>query len=159
MAPTLAILACLGFIALTVRADRTPAMTCWFACQRSMDNATFSTTVETDDYYTGACEDSLRLRSTFLCCEIHCPYRSDTESGLGNYLDMCNTYTNIKVPGYDELQMNLSGVDPMTVRHFDFNGINSSDTIDTLLLPSDDMYKLAFDSWVGDLQPCPSDEF
>ena len=145
MAFYLVVLACLTSLLAKVQADLQADQVCFYACQKTFTNITFSTYTQTDDYYTGYCEDDLLLLSTFLCSKTYCPSNL-IAPGLTFVTERCNANTNVDIPDYDTLQANTSHISLDSVRVFEMGEIDSTVIVDTIMLPSralfNDSYQL-----------------
>ena len=139
---------CLAWLLGSAWADLTSSQVCFYACQQTFTNITFSTYIKTDDYYTGYCKDDLKLLSTFLCAKIHCtPYQ--ITSGLAFTNDICTTYTTVDIPSYDVLNANVSHVSLESVPVLEMGPFNDTLIVDTLLLPSANLFDDSFKLWVN----------
>ena len=144
----LIILACLAWLLGIAQADLTASQVCFYACQQTFTNITFSTSVVTDDYYTGYCEDELRLLSTFLCAQIHCT-PGEIASGLVYVADLCTNYASIDIPSYNVLEANTSYVSLDSVPVLEMEPLNITLIVDTLMLPSTELFDESYQLWVS----------
>ena len=142
------ILASLAWLLGLAQADLTASQVCFYACQQTYTNITFSTYAETDDYYTGYCENNLLLLSTFLCAKVYCT-SEETVSGLAYVTDLCTTYTSVEVLSYDALEANTSHVSIKSVPLVELEPLNDTLIVDTLMLPSTELFDYSYQLWVG----------
>ncbi|MCJ1470451.1 hypothetical protein MMC07_009096 [Pseudocyphellaria aurata] len=90
------------------------AQMCVQACDGGVEYVTFGTTAQTDDYYTGFCQDTLRFESVFLCAKLHCsPWQIMT--GVPYYTKPCRTEVHVDTISYDAVIANYSDADIMAM--------------------------------------------
>lgn len=79
---------------------------CFSACGDAVGRVTFGTTVYTDDWYTGYCDDALRYESTYICAHIFCT-PEEIKSGLAANQKWCDT-VHMTILSYDAVMANYS---------------------------------------------------
>ena len=117
---------------------------CFLACQDSLGAVTFGTTVSTDDYYTGYCEDTLRFQSTYLCARERCSPQ-EIESGLKSFQETCDR-VHLTIPSYDEVIANYSAQEPPPTIAYDDA---FEESVNNTLVPNDELFYLGYRSWVS----------
>lgn len=119
------------------------AQICVTACIECFSDVTFGTTVSTDDYYTGYCQDSFRFFSGFLCAKNHCsPY--EIKTGI-EYVQASCDEVHIELPSYETVIANYTDKSVPTVG---YQEITSDQIINSTLLPTDDLFDLSYRTWV-----------
>lgn len=118
---------------------------CAAACSSSLHRVVFNTTVSTDDYYTGYCEDTLRLSSIFLCIRIHCS-QSQIDYAVNYAVESCHTEVHIETPSYQTViaafsDEALSAIPIISMKP-------SKRMVNSTVLPSEEAYRLAIKTWV-----------
>lgn len=116
---------------------------CVLACQDSLGSVTFGTTVKTDDYYTGHCEDTLRFESTYICAHKHCSPR-EIKSGL-EYLQVTCDMVHMAIPSYDEAVARYSMQETPTMAYGDV----FKDAVNNTLVPDTELFDLGYRTWVS----------
>ena len=129
---------------LSVHGHTPPAgsQICLYACQESLWEVTFGTTVSTDDYYTGYCQDTLRFSSTYLCAKQLCSPH-EIESGLEYIRHTCEE-VDLPIPSFESTIANFSDEaikDVRVVRQYE---ISAEEIINSTLLPSRELFDLAY---------------
>lgn len=119
---------------------------CAAACSSTLDSVIFNTTVSTDDYYTGYCEDTLRLSSIFFCIRIHCS-QSQIENAVDYTVEPCHTEVHIETPSYDSVMAGysdeaLSAIPVISMKP-------SEEIVNITVIPTEEAYGLAMRTWVS----------
>lgn len=129
------------------------AQTCVSACQECYDTITFGTTVETDDHYTGMCQDTLKWESTYLCAKLFCtPWQ--TKTGV-DYITMpCRTKVHIDVPLFATVIANYSDEAIQAMPLVDYTNTTTPSGIiyNSTLLPTRDLWQQEYKSIVSTYQ-------
>lgn len=139
------LLVVLSLVSLSIQGNGLPkhAQICVSACQECFDEVTFGTTVSTDDYYTGYCEDTLKFYSTFLCARSRCsPY--EIKTGIDYIRPPCDDL-GIEIPSYDAVIANYSG---QSIRSIDYEEITADEIINGTLVPTDEFFDRSYKTWV-----------
>lgn len=119
---------------------------CGAACSITLDNVIFNTTVSTDDYYTGFCEDTLRFSSIFFCIRIHCS-QSQIQTSVDYTAEPCHTEVHIETPSYDSV---MAGFSDEALSAIPVIGVEpSGETVNVTVIPSEEAYVLALKTWVS----------
>lgn len=129
--------------ALGAKWPRNPQL-CLLACQDSLGSVTFGTTTQTDDYYTGYCQDTLRFESIYLCGRQHCS-PEEIESGFESLQKTCDA-VHLKIPSYVEAMTIYSAQKKIPTIAYD-DGFE--DTINNILVPDQELFDLSYRSWVS----------
>lgn len=122
--------------------EPTKAQYCVTSCQEIYDYITFGTTVSTDDYYTGMCEDTLKWESTYLCAKLHCsPF--EVRTGIEYATEACRTEVHVDVPSYDSVIANYSDaqIAAMTIIDWDVTITPPTDIYNVTLLPTQEFFR------------------
>lgn len=117
---------------------------CLLACQDSLGSVTFGTTTQTDDWYTGYCQDTLRFESTYLCGRQHCS-PEEIKSGLESFQETCD-YVHLTIPSYDEAMAKYSAQE--TIPEIAYDDV-FEDTINNTVVPNQELFDLGYQSWVN----------
>lgn len=119
---------------------------CGAACSETLDAVTFNTTVETDDWYTGYCEDTLRFSSTFFCIRLHC-LKSQIQTAVDYTVEYCHTEVHIETPSYDSV---MAGFSDEAISTIPVIGTEPPTEMQNVtIIPSDEAYDLALHTWVS----------
>lgn len=120
---------------------------CAAACSSALDEVVFNTTVETDDYYTGYCEDTLRFSSIFFCIRIHCS-QSQIESAVNYAVEDCHTEVHVDTPSYQSV---IAGYSDEALSAIPIISMKepSKEIVNVTVLPSEEGYLLAMRTWVS----------
>ena len=119
---------------------------CILSCVETFWEVMFGTTVSTDDYYTGYCQDTLRFESTWLCAKQHCSPRQ-IKAGPGYLASDCKPL-HIEIPTYEATIAKYSDEDIKNMRVFNLHEITAEDIINSTLLPSDQLFYESKGTWV-----------
>ena len=119
---------------------------CAAACSSSLRRVVFNTTVSTDDYYTGYCEDTLRLSSIFLCIRIHCS-QSQIDSAVNYAVESCHTEVHIETPSYQSVIAAYSD-EALSAIPIISSMKTSKRMVNSTVLPSEEAYRLSIKTWV-----------
>lgn len=125
------------------------AQFCVSSCQGCYDPITFGTTVETDDWYTGMCKDTLKWESVYLCAKLHCtPFQIQT--GLDYATEACHTEVHIDVPSYNSVIANYSNaqIAAMTLIDWDVAITPPTEIYNVTLLPTQEYFRRELKSLV-----------
>lgn len=122
---------------------------CLIACQDSLGSVTFGTTVSTDDYYTGYCEDTLRFHSTYTCGQQYCSPR-EIKSGLASFQETCDE-VDLPIPSYDDFLANYAAEYLKKVPMIAYDDV-FEETVNNTVVPNQELFDLAVKSWVSMLQ-------
>ena len=121
---------------------------CAAACSSALDSVIFNTTVETDDHYTGYCEDTLRFSSIFFCIRLHC-LKSQIKTAVDFADEPCRTEVHIETPSYDSV---IAGFSDEAISAIPVIGTEPpTDTVNVTVIPSDEAYMLSLRTWVSSL--------
>ena len=119
---------------------------CGAACSETLDSVVFNTTVSTDDWYTGYCEDTLRFYSTFFCIRIHC-LKSQIQTAVDYTVESCHTEVHIETPSYDSV---IAGFSDEAISAIPVIGtVPPVEVQNVTVIPSDEAYNLALKTWVS----------
>lgn len=125
---------------------------CAAACSSTLDSVIFNTTVLTDDYYTGLCEDTLRFSSIFFCIRIHCS-KSQIQTAVDYTSEPCHTEVHIETPSYDSV---MAGFSDEALSAIPVIGMEPSEEIvNVTVIPSEEAYDLAVKTWVSSFLDSP----
>ena len=119
---------------------------CVFVCEECFWEVTFGTTVETEDYYTGHCQDTLRFESTWLCSKLRCSPR-EIKAGV-NYVRSSCIEHKIELPDYNAVIAKYPEEAIKNMRVFSRPEITPEDIINSTLLPSDELFYQSKKTWV-----------
>lgn len=144
----------LSYVSLSLQSWGNPDadQQCLYACVRAFYGVTFGTYMETDDYYTGFCQDSLHIQSGYLCAKQRCT-PSQIKTGIEYYQQYwCNeaTPTPVKMFSYEDVIANYSDADIANMQVIDFP-YEITDIINNTLLITDRLYHASFDTNVRSL--------
>ena len=140
LTPVLAILALVSFSLQDDLPNK--AQLCVVACQKSFHSVTFGTT---DPEEWTNCNDTLRWESTWLCSKLHCSPRQ-IKTGVKYAID---SYCKDKlVPSYDIVIANFSDEAIKNIPILQYTEKPSEDIVNTTLLPSQELFDLAYRTWV-----------
>lgn len=117
---------------------------CLLACQDSLGSVVFGTTTDSDDYYTGYCEDTLRFQSTYRCGHQRCS-PEEIESGLKSFQETCDI-VHLTILPYDEVIANYSAQEPAPAIAYDDV---FEESVNNTLVPNDELFDLSYRSWVS----------
>lgn len=120
---------------------------CAAACYTTLDSIIFNTTVETDDYYTGFCEDTLRVSSIFFCIRLHCT-NSQIQTAVEYIVEPCHTEVHIETPTYDSVIAGFSD-EALSAIPVISSMEPSEEIVNVTVIPSDEAYVLAVNTWVS----------
>lgn len=127
--------------------EPTHAQYCVTACNECFDSITFGTTVSTDDYYTGMCEDTLKWQSTYICAKLHCtPYQIKT--GIDYVTDPCRTEVHVDTISYDAVMANYSDEAIQAMPILEFTTDWPTDIFNNTLVPSQELFDISYASLV-----------
>ena len=143
----IALLLCL--IPLSLQYDENPEgdEICLYACQEVFWNVTFGTTAETEDYWTGYCQDLDRLESAVLCGKYHCS-PNELKAGFGYIQHWC-TKVDITLPDYKTIIANYSEEDISNMYIYGSEDMTTfSDIVNGTLLASDELFARSLLTWV-----------
>lgn len=143
------ILCILLFVAKSLQHDDGPnsSQMCVAACQSSLDEVTFGTTVHTDDYYTGYCEDTLKWESTYICSKLYCtPYQ--IQRGVDYALLVCRTKVHVDVVSYADVIANYSDAAIEAMPRLDYSVEPPTDIYNNTIIPTRDFYDRSFKTYV-----------
>lgn len=119
---------------------------CAAACSSALDEVVFNTTVETDDYYTGYCEDTLRFSSIFFCIRIHCS-QSQIETAVNYAVEDCHTEVHVDTPSYQSV---IAGYSDEALSAIPIISMEpSKEIVNITVIPSEEAYLLAMRTWVS----------
>lgn len=119
---------------------------CAAVCSTTLDSVMFNTTVATDDYYTGFCEDTLRFSSIFFCIRLRC-LKSQIQTAVDYTDEPCHTEVHIETPSYDSV---IAGFSDDAISAIPVIGVKpSEDIVNVTVVPSDEAYDLALKTWVS----------
>lgn len=122
------------------------AQICVTACEECFWDVTFGSTVATDDYYTGFCEDTYRYSSALLCSKFHCS-AYEIKTGIDYIQSMCDK-AHVELPSYDNVLANFTDESIKDVRVVGYHEITADEIINSTLLPTDDLFRLSYKTWV-----------
>lgn len=146
----------LSLISLSLQGDYQPTHTqlCAQSCQDAFEQVTFGSTVSTDDYYTGWCQDTYRWSSTWLCAKSYC---SPHEIQIGSvYFQKSCDIVHLKAPTYESVIANFTDemIQNLTVVGYDDVVTNTPKEIyNTTLLATEDLFHQTYISWVWLILP------
>lgn len=129
--------------------DPTHAQLCVESCMDALGEIIFGTTVETDDYYTGYCEDTLRWSSAYVCTERYCSPQ-EIKTGL-SYLQLACDEVNLPIPSYDGILANFTDEDLKALRVIEFQEVPADEIVNNTLVPSPVLFHRSYRSWVSTL--------
>lgn len=115
---------------------------CVSSCQEAISSLEFIGTDPDADYYTSQCTNDLRVKSIFVCSRKYCP-QSDINPGLEYFNQTCETYGTVSLPPYSIIE-NLTDADVDNFRHIELADAPSPDPIDEVVLPSQELFDMAF---------------
>lgn len=119
---------------------------CAAACSSALDSVIFNTTVSTDDWYTGYCEDTLRFSSIFFCIRIHCS-QSQIETAVDYTVEACHTEVHIETPSYDSVMAGFSDEAISAIPVISMEP--SEEIVNVTVIPTEEAYVLAMQTWVS----------
>lgn len=123
---------------------------CAAGCAATLYDVVFNTTVYTDDYYTGYCEDTLRFYSTFFCIRIHC-LQSEIKTAVDYTVYPCNTEVHIETPSYDSVVAGYSDEELSAIPVLSMDP--SEEMVNNTVIPTEEAYLLATKTWVSSSLP------
>jgi hypothetical protein len=119
---------------------------CLNSCHESAGVVPFTTYVETDDWFTGVCRDTLRFQSAYLCAQQRCS-RKEIEDGL-DYLQWLCDHVPLTIPSYSSVIANFTAAEvnamPVIKQDDEFE-----DPVDHPMLPSEELHDLTVRTWVS----------
>lgn len=119
------------------------------ACENSLDSVTFGTTVSTDDWYTGYCQDTLRFYSTYTCGQRYCS-PEEIKSGLAVFQESCDE-VDLPIPSYYDFLAKYTAEDLKTVPMVAHDDV-FEEAVNNTVIPNQELFDLAVRSWVSMLQ-------
>lgn len=115
---------------------------CTSSCQRAIRSLEFTGTDPDADYYTSQCTNDLRVKSFFVCSRKYCP-PSDINPGLEYFNQTCETYGSVSLLPYNIIE-NFTDADIDNFRRIELADAKSSNPIDEVVLPSQELFDMAF---------------
>ena len=114
---------------------------------RAFWGVTFGTYTDTDDYYTGFCQNSLEIESAYICAKHRCN-PSQIKTGIEYYQEYwCNEAdTPIQLLSYEDVIANYSDADIANMQVIDYGYDLSTEIVNNILLISDRLYASSLDT-------------
>lgn len=143
------ILYVLLFVVKSLQYDDGPnsSQMCVSACQSAVDSVTFGTTVETDDWYTGYCEDTLKWESTYICSKLYCtPYQ--IQRGVDYVTLACRTEVHVDVVSYADVIANYSDAAIMAMPMLEYSVEAPTEIYNNTIIPTRELYDLSYRTYV-----------
>lgn len=141
----------LSYVSLSLQINGYPdgPQQCMFACMEAFYGVIFGTYVETEDWYTGFCQDDLHIQSAWICAKQHCsPY--EIKTGIGYYqVNYCNyAEPPVQMLSYDEVIANYSDADIAAMQVIDYNYDLSEEIVNNTLVASERLFSSSRRTWV-----------
>lgn len=141
----------LSYVSLSLQINGYPDgnQQCVFACMEAFYGVTFGTYAETDDWYTGFCQDSLHLESAWICAKLRCT-PGQIKTGVQYYQQYyCNlAEPPVKMLSYEEVIANYSDADIANMQVIDYGYDLSDQIVNNTLVISDHLFSSARRTWV-----------
>ena len=145
----LSLLSALLWSTLSSQQEVAKSQVCYFGCDASFADVTFNTTVPTDDYYTGFCQDTFRWQSVYLCIQEHCSPR-EIRDGLKYYRADCQKYAHMDPPSYDDTIREFPSEKFQRLRVIEYKEVQPTDPMfNETLRAGPTLFRYAYKSWVG----------
>lgn len=138
----------LAFLLVSKSVQRSPSdsQLCAAACSTTLNGVIFNTSVSTDDWYTGYCEDTLRFSSTFFCIRLRC-LKSQIQTAVEYTVQDCHTEVHIETPSYNSV---IAGFSDEAISAIPVIGAKPpTEMVNVTVVPSDEAYNLALKTWVS----------
>lgn len=142
----------LSYVSLSVQINGYPdhREQCVFACMEAFYAAVFGTYSETDDWYTGWCQDYLHIESAWICAHQRCT-PSEIKAGVAYYQKWyCDMATPEKVEmiSYDAVMANYSEADIAAMPVINVGEDLSATIYNNTLVASDELFDSSRRTWV-----------
>ena len=124
---------------------------CFEACQWAVRPLLFNDTAGlSPNPRVRSCQSPLDLTSLYLCTRAYCD-GAERDAGLSFLNATCQGSVNVSVPPYEELVGNYTDEDVAGVRRFSQEEWEDAATFPEVVIASDELYALVFDTLVCEL--------
>lgn len=141
----------LSYVSLSVQLNGYPEpnQQCMFACMEAFYGVVFGTYVETEDWYTGFCQDTLHIESAWICAKLRCP-PNQIQPGVEYYQTYyCNEADPpVQLISYDEVIAKYSDADIAAMQVIDYGYDLTEEIVNNTLVAADHLFSSSRRTWV-----------